>query len=59
MLFEIYRRVGLRGVRWYWRLRAANHEIIASGEGYKHRDDCEDAISLVQSSGNAPLVERV
>jgi uncharacterized protein YegP (UPF0339 family) len=29
MKFELYTSAGL----WYWRLRAANHEIIAQGEG--------------------------
>lgn len=24
---------------WYWRLRAANGEIVASGEGYTRRED--------------------
>jgi len=33
-----------------WRLRAANGHIIAvSGEGYKHRTSCLDAILLVRS----------
>jgi uncharacterized protein YegP (UPF0339 family) len=59
MRYEIYSRITIRGRRWFWRLRAVNHEIIASGEGYRNKDDAEDAISLVQSSSRAPVVERV
>ena len=40
----------------YWHLRAANNEIIAQGEGYHNEDDCERAIQLVKSSGNAPVI---
>lgn len=55
MYFEIYHKVGGmpghgpsgRG-DWRWRLKAANHEIIASGEGYASRDACVHAIALVQ-----------
>lgn len=43
---------------WRWRLRAANHEIIAtSGEGYKNKSDCRHAIDLVKGSANAPVEE--
>lgn len=57
MYFEIYRdppATGLLGAHmsgeWRWRLRGANNEIIASGEGYKNKEDCLHAIALVQSS---------
>ena len=43
---------------WYWRLRAANHEIIAHGEGYHNRGDCLHAVELVKSSKDAPVIER-
>lgn len=40
--------------RWAgWRLRAVNHEIIASGEGYWNQSGCLNAIKLVQSSYSA------
>ena len=43
---------------WRWRLRAANHEIIAtSGEGYRNKGDCRHAIDLVKGSANAPVEE--
>lgn len=37
---------------WYWRLVGANGEIIggSTGEGYKRRKDCLDAIALVQGT---------
>lgn len=42
--------------QWRWRLRAANNSIIAtSGEAYHNEGDCQHAIDLVKSSGNAPV----
>lgn len=42
---------------WRWRLWAANHsDVLAdSGEGYKNKQDCLHAISLVKGSVNAPV----
>lgn len=43
---------------WRWRLRATNGNIIAdSGEGYRHREDCERGIAIVKSSADAPIVD--
>ncbi len=42
---------------WRWRLRAANNEIIASGEAYIDKRDCLHAIELVKSAWNAPVHE--
>ncbi|MCH8343700.1 MAG: DUF1508 domain-containing protein [Planctomycetes bacterium] len=54
MKFNIYKdKVG----EWRWRLRAANNEIIAAGEGYKNKVDCLHAIDLVKSSAGAPVEE--
>ena len=39
---------------WYWHLKAANGEKIASGEGYTSKQHCLDAIALVKSSKDAP-----
>ncbi|HEX2210399.1 MAG TPA: DUF1508 domain-containing protein [Longimicrobium sp.] len=45
--------------RWRWQLLAANGRIIAdSAEGYVIKQDCRDAITLVQSSASAPVYER-
>ena len=39
-----------------WRLIAANDTVIAlSGDGYKHKGDCESAIDLVRLV--APIAE--
>lgn len=56
MIFEIYqqRMGGMLGAAqgaWRWRLKAANGEIIASGEGYRNRSDCIHAIGLVKQAG--------
>lgn len=42
---------------WRWNLKAANHEIIASGEAYHNRSDCLSAINLVKASNAAPVYE--
>lgn len=54
MYFEIYQD---ENGEWRWRLKSGNHEIIASGESYKNKQDCLDCIKLVQSSGDAPVKE--
>ncbi|MBJ7535829.1 DUF1508 domain-containing protein [Rhodomicrobium vannielii ATCC 17100] len=41
---------------WRWRLQGANNEIIASGESYKNKADCEAAIDLVRSTSDATPV---
>lgn len=35
---------------WRWRLKSANHQIIASGEGYANKNDCIHAIDLVRGT---------
>ena len=46
MYFQKYKDV----LQWRWRLRAANHEIIASGESYWNETDCDKAINLVRGT---------
>jgi uncharacterized protein len=47
MYFELYQDAAKE---WRWRLRAANHRIIAdSGEGYQNRADCLHAIDLIKN----------
>jgi uncharacterized protein YegP (UPF0339 family) len=54
MKFELYTSAGL----WYWRLRAANHEIIAQGEGYQNKQDARHAVHLVMdTSRETRLIE--
>lgn len=54
MQFQLYKS----GSYWYWRLRAANHEIIAQGEGYVNRQDAVNVVNLVMSTTKAtPFVE--
>lgn len=54
MRFEIYTDV--RG-EWRWRLRSANGEAIAHGEGYHNRSDCLHAINLVKQCANTPIYQ--
>jgi len=53
MYFEVYQS----GIQWRWRLRAANHQIIAHGESYHNRTDCYHVVGLVKGSSNAPIKE--
>lgn len=50
--FEIYKD-GQGEFRW--RLRAANGEVIASGEGYTSKAGCKNGIESVRK--NAPKAE--
>lgn len=44
---------------WRWRLRAGNQRIIAdSGEGYRDKQDCLHAITLVKASQHAAVKEK-
>lgn len=40
---------------WYWRMKSANHEIIANGEGYINEADCRHVIRLVDGGRNLPI----
>lgn len=43
---------------WYFRIRAANGEIIASSEGYRRRIDCiGTAHSLRNDLANAEIID--
>jgi len=61
MYFEIYSTVGgLLGVRqWRWRLKGANHEIVASGEAYNSEEACRHGIALLQSTTLLTPVHKV
>ena len=46
MRFEIYKD---KGGEWRWRLMAANNRIIAdSGEGYTHKQHCQEMVTSIQ-----------
>lgn len=55
MYFEKYKS----GAQWRWRLKAANHEIIASGESYVNERDCDHAIDLVKGTNAQTPVKKV
>ncbi|WP_448111507.1 YegP family protein [Pseudomonas lini] len=63
MYFEIYRQT--RGTaqtgkgQWRWRLRAGNHETIASGEAYVNKSDCVHAISLINGTEDQTPVKEI
>jgi uncharacterized protein YegP (UPF0339 family) len=54
MKYELYKdKIG----EWRWRLKAANGEILAFGEGYKNKADCQHCIGLIKASSTAPVIE--
>jgi uncharacterized protein len=66
MHFEIYERersmvAAIRGKLmgggdWRWRLKAANGEVVASGDGYASRSLCERAFHQIkQEVAAAPI----
>jgi len=65
MYFEIYQEklnplsLAATGGQWRWRLKAANHEPIASGESYHNKQDCLKAISLVQGTSTSTPVKEL
>jgi uncharacterized protein YegP (UPF0339 family) len=43
---------------WYFRLKAANGEIVANSEGYKNRADMMKTIGIIKhEAAFAPIVE--
>ncbi len=53
--FTVYRTLTLGGIRWRWRLRAGNGEIIASGQAYKRKADALRAVALLDDLSDALL----
>jgi uncharacterized protein YegP (UPF0339 family) len=43
---------------WRWRLLAGNNKTLAdSGEGYKNKQDCLNAIGLITGTVKIPVYE--
>lgn len=60
MYFQIYREAGCgKDAQWRWRLRAGNHEIIASGESYTSRAGVLHAINLIKGVTAQTRVDEV
>ena len=55
MYFEKYQQAG----QWRWRLKGANHEIVASGESYWNETDCDHASNLVKGTTSATPVRKL
>lgn len=55
--FEVYKD-GRGGFRW--RLKAGNGKVVAtSGEGYKAKADCRNAIDLIKRSASTATIEEI
>ncbi len=55
MYYEVYQS----GLQWRWRLKAANHQILASGESYVNKQDCIHAVNLLKQTNAATPVHQV
>ena len=48
MQIELYLRLTIRGRRWFWRVRAANNKIVATGgEGFHNFMDAVEIADKV------------
>jgi uncharacterized protein YegP (UPF0339 family) len=58
MTFHIFRRFTFRGRRWFWHLKARNHEIVCAGQssGYANRKDVLKIIDKVVAIDAAEVV---
>lgn len=55
MEFEIYKKWG---GQYYWRLKADNNEIVASGEGYTAKGNCKKVVELLKSvTTKTPVID--
>lgn len=50
MKIELFHRLGLRGWRFYFRIRARNGRIVAQSEGYRNRGDAIQTINLLKGA---------
>ncbi len=57
MQFEIFSKRTLRGKRWFFRLRASNHEILCQSEGYVNRIDCIETMRNVRDNAHLATME--
>lgn len=57
MTFEIFRRMTFRGRRWFWHLRARNHEIVCAGQssGFANKGDVLKIIDKIAKLDTAEI----
>jgi uncharacterized protein YegP (UPF0339 family) len=57
MNFEVFRRMTFRGRRWFWHLKARNHEIVCSGQssGYANKGDVLRIIDKIAAVDTAQI----
>lgn len=57
MKFEYWQSTKNRN--WYWHLLAGNNQVIAQGEGYVNKADCEHVINLIRNQAAGASVTHV
>lgn len=57
MNFEVFRRMTFRGRRYFWHLKARNHEIVCSGQssGYANKGDVLRIIDKIAAVDTAQI----
>lgn len=55
MKYEIYKT---KKGEFSWRLKGANGEKLAHGEGYTTKSNCYDCVRLVQGSAIATVIDK-
>lgn len=59
MRFEVFQRRTLRGLRWFFRLRADNGQIVAASEAYHNYQDMIDTIHSIRGKAGTAEIKRV
>lgn len=59
MRFEVFQRRTLRGLRWFFRLRADNGQVVAQSEGYHNYQDMIDTIYSMRNKARTAEIKRV
>jgi uncharacterized protein YegP (UPF0339 family) len=60
MKIVVFRKLTLKGWRYFWKALASNNRSVAvGGEGYHNRLDALDAIALIKRDFPAANVETV
>lgn len=59
MRFKVYRRLSLRGRRWYGRLIADNNRVIASGQssGFSRKIDAVTICCTIGKKSGTAIIE--
>lgn len=60
MVFEIFERRNMLGLkRWYFRIRAANGEMVAQSEAYTRKASAEATVrAIMRAAASADVINK-